>query len=324
MPQPTIQQVHINRPLTMLSIAYLQDTGANFVYDQVFPKLLVDKQSDLYFKYQKDSFFRSDVGLRAPGTESAGTGFGLTTGSYQAEVYSVHVDVPDQVAANADQPLNPMRDATELVTMQMQINFEQLWMSTYFKTGVWGTDVVGGTNFTKWSDESGSSPIEDIRTGIQTVQSNTGFKPNTLTLGTPVFYALLNHPDIVDRIKYGASPSSPAVVSAQAMAQVFGLDRVLIAGGVQANANENNPTQTYGFIAGSNALLSYSPPSPGIMRPSAGYSFYWRGVSEGLGTPFAVRDFYMQWLKVTRVEAEAALAFSLVGSDLGYFLSAAA
>ena len=324
MPQPTVQSSHVNRPLTNISVAYIQDADASFVFDKVFPRMLVDHKSDLFFKYEKDSFFRSDAAVRAPATESAGTGYNLTTDSYLAEVYAVHDDVPEQVIQNADTPLQPLADSTILVTQQMLLLQENLWVSTYFKTGVWGTDKVGGTDFAQWSDFAGSDPISDVRAGIKYVLSQTGRKPNTLTLGYEVWNVLQNHPDFVDRVKYGGTPDKPSIVNLSAMAQIFGIDRVLVAEGVVATANENNPTQTYGFIAGNNALLSFAPPSPGLRVPSAGYCMYWRGVSNGMGKPIAVKEFPMLHLDATRVEAQTAVAMKLMGSDLGYFFSGAA
>lgn len=315
MPQPTLSQVHINRPLTNISVAYIQDQAA-FVFNRVFPVIPVDKKSDLYFIYQKDSFLRDEAQLRAPGTESAGTGYGLTTSSYNAEVWAIHDDVPDQIVENSDQPLQPMADSTTLVTQKLLLRQENLWVSSFFKTGVWGTDQ---TVAVQWSDQTGSDPVNDIKTGIQTILSQTGLKPNKLTLGYPVFKALEIHPDLIDRVKYGGSSANPATVSANAMAEIFGLDEVLVAQSVQATANENNGTQTYGFVLGKNALLSYSPSAPGIRKPSAGYSFFWRGVSQGMGTPIKITDFYMPWLKSTRVEGEVAVDMHAVSTDCGYF-----
>lgn len=323
MPQPTLQQVHINRPLTMISTAYLQDPNA-FVFDKVFPTIPVDKASDLYFQYQKDSFLRDEAQVRAPATESAGSGYGLTTAQYSTTVWALHDDVPDQVIDNSDTPLEPMADATTFLTQKMLIRQENLWVNSFFKTGVWGTDKVGGTDFTQWSDYSGSDPIADVKAGIKRILSNTGFKPNTLTLGWEVWNILQNHPDFVDRIKYGASAAAPAVVTAQAMAQLFTVDKVLVAEAVQATANEGASTQTYDFILGNNALLSYAPPAPAIRKPSAGYIFYWKGISRGMGTTVGVKDFPMLNLEATRVEVQIAVDMHLVGSDLGYFFSNAA
>ena len=47
MPKPTLSDVHVSKPLTTMSVAYLQDQ-TQFVAPQVFPALPVDNQSDLY------------------------------------------------------------------------------------------------------------------------------------------------------------------------------------------------------------------------------------------------------------------------------------
>ena len=319
MPQPQLQSVHINRPLINISTAYIQD-DANFVFNKVFPILPVDKQSDLYFQYEKDALLRDEAQLRAPGTESAGTGYGLTTASYNAQVWAIHDDVPDQIIENSDAPLQPLADSTIMVTQKLLLRQENLWVGSFFKSGVWGTDF---TPSALWSDFAASDPVADVKTGIQTILQNTGRYPNRLTMGFPVFNILTNHPDIVDRIKYGASNGNPAVVSEQALAQVFGVERVLVARAVQATANENNATQTYAFILGKNALLSYAPPGPALRTPSAGYCFYWRGISGGIGLPVKITDFYMPWLKSTRVEGEVAVDMHVVSNDCGYMINGA-
>ena len=50
MPQPTLQDVHVNRPLTNVSVAYLQEAaGVEFVADKAFPAVPVENKSDLYY-----------------------------------------------------------------------------------------------------------------------------------------------------------------------------------------------------------------------------------------------------------------------------------
>src|ERR1017187_6613169 len=50
MPQPTLQDVHVNRPLTNISVAYLQEAaGVEFVADKAFPAVPVENKSDLYY-----------------------------------------------------------------------------------------------------------------------------------------------------------------------------------------------------------------------------------------------------------------------------------
>ena len=97
MTQPTKGDVHVNKPLTNISIAYMQQ-ATNFVADTVFPNIPVAMQSDRYYTYDRGYFNRDEMQERAPGTESAGSGYEVdNTPTYYAKVYAFHHDVPDQV-----------------------------------------------------------------------------------------------------------------------------------------------------------------------------------------------------------------------------------
>ena len=67
MAQPSLHSVHIDAPLTNISVAYLQ-AQTNFIAPRVFPVVPVDKQSDLYFTYTKNDWFRDEAKPRGAGT----------------------------------------------------------------------------------------------------------------------------------------------------------------------------------------------------------------------------------------------------------------
>jgi len=316
MPQPTTNDVHVDAILTNISVAYIQDQG-NFIANQVFPSVPVEKQSDKYFKYTKGDWFRDEAQLRAPSTESAGSGYSLSTDTYSTSVYAFHKDVDDQVRANADNPLNPDRDATTFVTQRMLLRQEIDWNTNYFTTGIWDTDVVGGSDFTVWSNYTSSDPIEDIETGKSTMLTNTGFMPNTLVIGYDVFRQLRHHPDIVDRIKY----TSSEVPAEGILSRLFGVDRVLVTRGIK-NSGAEGAADSFAQIHGKNAALYYVAPSPGLLTPSAGYQFAWRGVSDGMGQNIGISRFRMPELRADRIEAQMAWDYKVVSTDLGYFFSA--
>ena len=314
MPSPTTSDVHVDAVLTNMSIAYMQDAD-HFVAGKVFPTVPVQKQSDLYYTYTQADFFRDAVELRADGTESAGTGYGLSTDSYSALVYALHKDIGDQVRANSDAPLSPDQDATRFLTQQMLLRQEIDWASKYFTTSVWGTD---STPSTLWSASSGSDPIGDVQTGINTVLTNTGYKPNCMVMSYAVFSILKNHADIIDRYKYTSSAS----ITEELLASVLGVDRVLVMGGIKNTAAEG-ASASYSQIGDKDACLLYVAPNAGIMAPSAGYNFSWTGLAQsgGIGTNTAVSRFRMDHLRADRIEIESAWSYKVVSSALGYFFS---
>jgi hypothetical protein len=311
MPQPTRSDVHVDAILTNVSVAFMQEDDS-FVASKVFPTLPVSKQSDKFFTYDQEDFFADQVQRRADGTESAGTGYGISTASYGADVFALHKDIGDQVRENADAPLNPDLDATRFLTQQMLIRTERQWATDYFTTSVWGTD---STPSTLWS-ASGSTPIADVTTGINTVLTNTGYVANSLVVSYAVFSILKNHSDFTDRFKYTTSDS----ITPELMARVLDIDNVYVMKGVYNSAQEGG-TASYSQIGDKDALLCYVNPSPGLMVPSAGYQFAWTGVSAGLGSSSAVSRFRMDHLKADRIEIESAWDNKVVSSALGYFFS---
>ena len=99
MPNPTSTDVHVDAVLTNMSVAYQQEAYA-FVAARAFPVVNVAKQTDLYFTYSQADFMRDQVQRRADGTESAGTGYSLSTASYSCDVWALHKDIGDQTRAN--------------------------------------------------------------------------------------------------------------------------------------------------------------------------------------------------------------------------------
>lgn len=318
MPQPTPASVHIDAALTNVSVAYMQ-SAEGFVANRVFPEVPVDKASDKYFKYDKEFWFTNEARKRAPATESAGSGYGISQDSYSCDVYALHKDVDDQTRANADPGIDPDADAARFVTAKLMIRREVDWANTYFTTGVWGTDVVGGTNFTKWSDEGASDPIEDVKTGRLTLLANTGMRPNTMVMGIHVFEALKKHPLILERVKYTSAQS----VTAELIARLFEVQRILVAEAIYSNTNEG-AAFSGSFILGKHALLAYVAPQPALMTPSAGYTFVWRNYTSLNNLGMGTATFRMQHLKADRVEAEMVYDQKLVAADCGYFFSGAA
>lgn len=328
MSQPNARAVHVDQPLTNISIAFLQN-AANFVAGQVFPNLPVQKQSDLYYTFDRGYFNRDEAQKRAPGTEAAKVGFDLATASYFADVWAVKHGIPDQIAANADAVLNLERSAAELVTHKMLLRCEKDWAANYFTTSVWGTEYTGvaaspGTgDVVQWSDQTSGNPIGDIRTAKTDIMESTGFMPNTMVMSQRVLDALVDHPDIVDRIKYsgGVGNQNPAVTSEQALSQLFGIPRILVMRGVENTAAEGD-TNVHSFIGGKNALLTYSAPTPGIMTPSAGYTFSWQGYLGQTNTfGMATKRRYRDELETTEIEGAMAFDHKLVASDLGVYFS---
>ena len=115
---PTPGDVHVNTPLTQISVAYLQNQ-TEFVAAQVCPIIPVTKQSDRYYVYNRGDFFRDQMQRRAPGTPAASVGYRLdNTPTYFADVWAEAKPIPDQLRGNADAVLKMDRDAVEFLSQR--------------------------------------------------------------------------------------------------------------------------------------------------------------------------------------------------------------
>lgn len=321
MSNPGRADIHIDVALTDISIAYMNDE-ANYVNEKIFPTIGVQKQSNKYFVYDKGDSLRIHTQIRNAGAESAGAGYDLSTDNYFCDPFALHTEVNDQDEANADDPLDLERDATELVTKDIMMKKENDFFAKYFTTGLWSVDAVGqassptGNQFLQW-DLAGSTPIEDIERYVELIISQTGVNPLdiTLTYSPDTWSIIKNHPDILDRIKY----TQKGIVTADLVAEVMGIKQVLIGRGV-VNTAAKGQTAVVGYMAPvKTALLTYAPSSPSMKRPSAGYTFNWTGYNKGEAVK--VFKWYIETRRANRIEVENAWDQKLVAADCGIFLS---
>lgn len=319
--KPTSSKVHVNRPLTNISIAFIQQANM-FAAGQVFPMVPVESKSDLYFIFDKADMHRNDMRPRAPGTESAGSGFGISTDNYSCAVYSLHKDIDDQIRSNADDPLDLDRAATEFLVGQSLIQREATFAQKFMAQSVWSLDYEGvaasptGSQVLKWSDDA-SDPVADVKKATTAIHKLTGFRPNTLTMAQDVRDALDTNPSIIDRLKYGQTAPGAVVVTDSDLARVFGVARIIVSGAIINNANEGAVANN-DFVIKGGVLLTYSAPSPSLMAPSAGYVFTWRGLL-GNNEGARVKRFRMEHLNSDRVELDLAYDQKKVSADLGAY-----
>lgn len=302
---PLRTQVYVDPLLSDVSIAF---QNPNYISDVVFPEVQVSKRTGIYFVYDK-SKFRLEEDLRAPGTRSQRVHYALSQATYgPLQEHSLEQAIPDEDRDEADAPLDLDQDATENLTERILLRKE------YDAKTVLTTAAVGYTNSaegyttlsgtSRWNDYANSNPVEIIRVGVDKVKKRIMKRPNTLILGYEVFSVLMNHPQILERIKY----SQLGVVTTDLLAKVFNIEKVVVAEAELNSANESDASDSMDYIWGKNAWVAYITPTPGKRKVSYGYTlrmgarktFRWRQEPEE--TDFVkVKDVYEH--KVMAIEA---------------------
>jgi hypothetical protein len=327
MPNPTQADLHVNAPLSNVSVAHLQDPN-DFIARKLFPVVPVKKQSDLYWKFSKSDLRRTDVKRRAPGTKAPGTGWKNNTDTYFAHPYSVRKDLDDQTTANADSMWDLEKISTQNLTQQLLINQDLEWSDTFFKSTVWDTEYAGVSTapstgeFLQW-DQAGSDPIAEVSEWVVRFRELNGRKPNKMVMGADVMRALKQHPDIIDRIKY----TQKGIVTEDLIATLFDVEQILVAYASYTDVAEINDAKAqdaaadYSFITDSKScLLVYSPSAPALQTPAAGYTFTWTGLYSGNSAGIKVKRFRLEEIESNVIEASMAYDMKVVSPDMGIFI----
>lgn len=322
---PQLNATNVDAVLSNISVAYMTDQS-QYIANKVFPIVSVEKMSGIFMKYDRGDWLRDEAEKRADATESVGSGYNVGRDTYQCDVYAFHKDVGDQIVANSINAFNPIADATRFVASRLLLKQERDFANTFFKTGVWANDWAGVTNasatangstlYVHFSDYANSDPVQTIENAKERIGTTTGYEANTLVMGRQVFAALKNHPEIIDRVKY----VSDEVVTEQLLARLFGVDRLFVARSLVNTAKEGQ-NESLALNFGKSILLTHSAPNPGLLTPSAGYTFSWDGVSDGSGLAIGTTSFRLQELRAERVESQSAWSNKVVAPDLGLFLN---
>lgn len=323
---PTPGDVHLNRLLSNVLHAYSSEPG-DFVAGIAAPSIPVEAKSDNYAVYAKEDWFRVDVtkerGLSAE-ADSGGWTVDLTN-SYVCKVYAFKHLIDDQTRANQSNPVNIETAATKYVSDQLLRKREVDWMNTFFSTGIWagaadqtGVAAAPSTNQFLQFNDANSTPVEVIDAQAVAIKEKTGKFPNTLILGMRVWYALKNHPDLIDRIKHVMK----GVMTVDLLAQVLGIERVLLAG-ANRNTAARGQTGVFSFIAGKAMLLCYVNPTPQVIgTPTSMVTFSWTGYTGASELGTRMKKYREDPKNSDALEGEMAYAMKLVGADLGVFFTA--
>lgn len=277
--------------LTNMSMAYYQDPSM-YVAKSMFPIVPVQLSTSYYYTFSKADLARDNVRRKPEFGKVDPAIVGHAEGSYSCKVDQIITGI-DQIAqlnyerSNVPASVDPRRSKVRFMAEQMNIHQDIQFGSSFFKTGVWANEWTGAAshdsnakNFVKFSD-SNFDPFT-LFDELKTLMLQNGRRrANRLGLGINAWNALKNSPAILERISGGATAGNPAVVTEQLVAQLLGIDKIVVFQSTFNDAAFGQP-ENMQFICDPNAaLLAYATDAPAIDEPSAGYIFAWDMLGDG-------------------------------------------
>ena len=322
-PNFTVGGVHVNAPLTQLSLGYHPQ---GMVAEQVFPVISVAHESDLYYHWDKGESFRvgrSDgtASLRADRTAAKRLNFGATLDSYQAQEYALEDSISDREAANQDTPLqlaaSKIRRLQDLVLLDYEIRVATIATTT---TNYASTNFATLSGASQWNNSgfaslgttgAGHSVIAtNIFTGKNAVRAATGgLVPNTIVIPYAVAMVIANDPGLIDLIKY---TRSDLLVEDLLPPVLWGM-KVLIPR-AEYTAGVEGEAVTLTDVWGKNVVLCYVNPNPGLDSLTFGSTFRSR--------PWQVKTYREEREDMTVYRPSIVQAEKLVTADCAYLINA--
>ena len=313
--QPDGRDLHVDGLLSSILLAYMNMDGA-FVAGNIFPDIPVNKRSDLIGEIRKEDFFRDQAVIRSPGDKVPATGFGTKKDkTYFCLNFAAAVLVDPETRNNQDNPFDVDRIATKLVSERILIRKEKLFAQKFFKKDVWETqEDFSGDDFSQWSQFATANPVNDIERNSLAIESVTARVPSDLTIGREVWSQLKQNPLLMEKIKF----TQRAVLTRELVAALLELDSINIGRAIEVTSAENAADTTFQFLFGKHALLTHTPPEPGILIPMPGATFVWNQPQRP-GTSY-VRRLYLQEEHTDKIEGHTYQDLQVLGKDLGAFM----
>jgi hypothetical protein len=260
--------VHIDQVLTNISVGW---SNLALIGERLFPTVRVRKQSDKYYTFGREAWLPEAGDFRAPGTEANEIpGVAVSLDTYYAQEHALQVAVTDEERENADSPLSPDRDGTELVTNKILLGREKAMKDLVTDATQYATDMTvtlaGGQQWNS-ANYATSDPITVVKTGRRAMHANVFMEPNVAVIPYQVMSELEDHPDIIERIKY----SERSILTPEIISAVFGIPNIIVPGvGIAGDAS-----LVPGYLWGKDVILAWVPPRAGLKIPAFAYEFVW-------------------------------------------------
>lgn len=315
--------------LSNMSMAYYQDASL-YVAKTMFPIVPVQLSTSYYYTFDKADLARDNVQRKPEFGKVNPAIVGHAEGSYSCKVDQIITGI-DQIAqlnytrSNVPTSVDPRRSKARFMAEQMNIHQDIQFAQGFFKTGVWNNEWTGAEShssldkqFIKFSD-SNFDPFA-LFDELKTLMLQNGRRrANRLGLGINAWNALKNSPAILERISGGATAGNPAVVTEQLVAQLLGIEKVVVFQSTYNDAQFGQDENMQFICDPDAALLAYATDAPAIDEPSAGYIFAWDMLGDGNYFPT------LQWTGENGTHSEfmeglMAVDMKKTSDELGIFL----
>jgi len=266
---------YIDPVLTNLSQKYT-NASDDFIARKLFPVIVVPKPSGKYWAYNKDNLRAggTNIDLRTGRSKTSEVTFGKSLKDFgPLSEHALKDFISKDELAFVDSPLDIEQDSVENLNEVMTIA-EEISLATMLRDTAIITNNITLSGTSQFSDYANSDPFVTIKNRV-IAQRNSSFKrPNTIAFGWDVWLQLVDHPKVLERIKYNRD----GVITQADIIKLFspyGITQVFV-GAAMYDATTEGQTGTPTSIWGKDIIIGYVTPTPSLRAVNGGYTLQLR------------------------------------------------
>lgn len=300
-----------NPVLTATLNRYILD-ATSLVGRRIAPIFLTGQQAAQYYIFDKDNALSIPRDLqRAPGTPYKRTMLKLSDDSYSCSNKGIEIPVDDEerakYAAAFSADAAAMKRTRDIIMLNHEMRVHDMVTSS-------ATPHSAVTH--KWDDysDASSDPLSDVHVVQELIHDLTGLDANLMVLPRKVFFALKEHPKLIERIKY----SERGILTVDIMTEFFGIP-IAIAGGM-TNSAADGQVVVPDTIWDDSVFIGHVETSADLQSPNFARTFIWTSQSGPDGV--AVESYREDKIQSDIHRCKQHSDEKITGAELGYHLSA--
>lgn len=247
---------------------------SEFIADKVLPVFRTTKKAASFSAITRESILQDSAALRAARSAYNRIDIGAKDKSYACKEYGLEGVVDDQERALYESDFDAEMSVAEITTRALMLQREKRAAAAVFDTALWtGANYFLDTAVT-WATPATADPIGDILFAKEKVRKNCGMVPNALILNEDNVRLLQNTTQIKNQ--FPGAPLITLEMLRQALASIFGLTKLIVAGAVRNSAIENQTAVIADVWSSSNAMIALvADEGAPLQTPCIGRSFLW-------------------------------------------------
>ena len=216
--------------------------------------------------------------LRAPGA-----GYSRGTYTFEQANFACEEHGAEEPVGDRERNIYAYSFDVERVAAERAVNFVLRQHEQQVADAIMDTGTISNTAATAvWSNNSTGRPVDDVIAALNSIRTQSGLMGNCVVMDLSLFRHLQTSDQILDRIKYTGGNADPAHVNAQALAAVFGVEKVIIAGGVKNTAAQGQAASLGAIFDGAKCFVGKIATGADLRDPCIGRTFL--NTNDGAGS----------------------------------------